>query len=119
MAVVVTTIVFVCLSYNSSKSFLNAFAKTTCCVCLWNTLLKKLKITVYNFDNEPLNIDSVLVKGYNHDLTIRFTERGNYFLTYGNTKAKKPNYEISKFVLNFANKGPSTKIPALIVLTRL
>ena len=63
-----------------------------------STLLKKLKITVYNFDNEPLNIDSVLVKGYNHDLTIRFTERGNYFLTYGNTKAKKPNYEISKFV---------------------
>ena len=63
-----------------------------------STILKKLKITIYNFDNEPLKIDSVLVKGYNHDLTIRFTERANYYLTYGNTKAKKPNYEISKFV---------------------
>lgn len=75
-----------------------------------STLLKKLKITIYNFDNEPLNIDSVLVKGYNHDLTIRFTEHANYYLTYGNAKAKKPNYEISKFV---------SKIPEILTYLKL
>lgn len=65
-----------------------------------STILNKLKIIIYNLDNEPLHFENVAVKGYQHDLLVRFTEPADYYLTYGKIKAKKPNYEISQFVSN-------------------
>jgi hypothetical protein len=74
-----------------------------------STILKKLKISIFNQDNEPLNIETIEVKGYVHELLVRFTEPGTYFLTYGNKKVTKPNYDIERFV---------TKVPdTLTVLT--
>ena len=75
-----------------------------------STILKKLKISISNQDNEPLNIETITVKGYVHELIIRFTEPATYFLTYGNKKATKPNYDIERFV---------SKIPVILPVLNL
>ena len=49
-------------------------------------------------DNEPLNIETIAVKGSIHELLVSFTEPPAYFLTYVNKKATKPNYDIERFV---------------------
>ena len=63
-----------------------------------STLLKKLKIVIADHDNLPLTLESVVVKGYVHELLVRFTEKGTYFLVYGNKDAGKPKYDIEQFV---------------------
>lgn len=73
-----------------------------------STELQRLKISIHNLDNEPLTIESITVKGYVHELVARFVEPATYFLTYGNKKAAKPNYDISRF---------SSKVP--VTLTSL
>ena len=65
-----------------------------------STILKKLKIIIENQDNEPLQIDSVLVEGYIHELVARFTEPAKYYLTYGNNESTKPEYDIAHFKEN-------------------
>jgi len=62
-----------------------------------STILQKLKISINNYDNNPLTIDTIKVKGYVHELLVRFTEPATYFLTYGNKKALKPSYDIERF----------------------
>jgi hypothetical protein len=62
-----------------------------------STIVQKLKIIIDNKDNQPLSIDGILVKGYVHELTARFTENATYFLTYGNENATKPDYDIERF----------------------
>ena len=74
------------------------------------TVLKKLKITINNQDNQPLIIDSVSVKGYVYDLIVRFTQPATYYLTYGNPSAFRPNYDIEQF---------ATKIPDNLVSLKL
>jgi len=69
-----------------------------------STILNKLKITIYNLDNEPLHIENIVAQGSQHNLIVRFTEPAKYYLTYGNLKAKNPNYEISQFVSNIPGK---------------
>lgn len=69
-----------------------------------STILKKLKITIADHDNMPLTLESVVVKGYVHELLVRFTEKATYFLVYGNKDAGKPNYDIEQFV----SKVPDT-----------
>ena len=62
-----------------------------------NVLTHGLKIRIENYDNTPLEIDSVMVWGNIHQLTARFTAQGKYFLIYGNASAGKPRYDISQF----------------------
>ncbi len=62
-----------------------------------STTVKKLKIIINNQDNQPLTIASIQVKGYEHELLVRFTEQATYFLTYGNKSAIKPLYDIERF----------------------
>jgi hypothetical protein len=62
-----------------------------------SAIVKKIKITIDNKDNETLSIDSVNVKGYVHELAIRFTTPATYYLTYGNSNVYKPNYDIARF----------------------
>ncbi len=73
-----------------------------------STIVKKLKIIIYNHDNQPLHLNTVQVEGYVHELTAQFTSEAHYFLTYGNSTAVKPDYEIENFI---------DKIP--VVLTAL
>ncbi|NVO12240.1 MAG: DUF3999 family protein [Bacteroidales bacterium] len=69
-----------------------------------STILKKLKVVIENHDNKPLQIDSLVVKGYVYELLGRFTEPAIYYLTYGNNQASKPQYDIDRF----ADKIPTT-----------
>ncbi len=63
-----------------------------------STIIKKLKIIIENQDNVPLQIDSIQVKGYVHEVVARFTSPGTYFLTYGNPLKPAPNYDIQRFL---------------------
>lgn len=69
-----------------------------------STILQKLKILIHNRDNQHLTIDTIELKGYLHELVGRFTEPATYFLTYGNSKAGKPQYDID----HFTDKIPKT-----------
>lgn len=61
------------------------------------TIAKDLRITIFNRDNQPLDINTVSVYGFEHQMIARFTEEADYMLFYGNTTARLPNYDISKF----------------------
>ncbi|MBL4663526.1 MAG: DUF3999 family protein [Flavobacteriaceae bacterium] len=62
-----------------------------------STILQKIKVIIINNDNVPLQINSVKVKGYVHEIVARFSEPANYYLTYGKRNPVKPNYDIAKF----------------------
>ena len=62
-----------------------------------STTLQRLKILIDNQDNAALAIQSVSVKGFEHQLIARFDTGGTYYLIYGNKNAVKPNYEIEHF----------------------
>ena len=65
-----------------------------------STLLRELKVIIENQDNESLEIDSVVVDGYVHELIVRCVAPATYYLTYGNKKAAKPHYDINRFAAN-------------------
>ncbi len=58
---------------------------------------KKLRLVINNQDNKALAVSSIDCKGYIYKLLVRFDEDANYFLTYGNINAAKPNYDILRF----------------------
>lgn len=57
-------------------------------------LAQKLRVTIKNHDNRPLQIESAEAKGYVHSMVARFPVPAKYYLAYGNDKAKKPYYDI-------------------------
>ncbi len=67
-----------------------------------STVLKQLRITVTNGDNQPLQIKAEAVKGYVHELVARFTVSAKYYFSYGNNMARFPSYDIGLF----SNKIP-------------
>ncbi len=75
-----------------------------------NTKAKRLQIIIDNQDNRPLQIDSVFVEGNTYDLIARFDEPAQYFFTYGNSDALKPQYDIENF---------TEKIPVQVSLLEL
>ncbi len=64
---------------------------------------KKLQIVIQNNDNQPLQIETVEIKGVPVELIARFSNIGKAFLVYGNSKAVKPNYDLA----NFQDKIPT------------
>ncbi|SIR03566.1 DUF3999 family protein [Maribacter ulvicola] len=60
------------------------------------TLANKVRVIVFNNDNQPLKISRAKLKGYVHTLTTRFTEPATYYLVYGRPNGTFPNYDISK-----------------------
>lgn len=61
-----------------------------------STLTQKLRVTVQNHDNEPLNIEGASAKGYVHELLVRFTKPATYYLAFGKANATKPQYDIGQ-----------------------
>ena len=78
-----------------------AFESQTC---------RKIRLIIDNNDNMPLQIDSVSIEGYRHQLIARFEKPASYFLFYGQPKAVKANYDISRF---------TEKIPTNLLLLEL
>lgn len=75
-----------------------------------SSLAKKLKITIQNHDNQPLEFSGVEIKGLEHQLIARFTKDANYYLAYGKENARNPNYDITRSL---------TKIPKSITTLSL
>lgn len=65
-----------------------------------STIAQRLKILINNQENQPLHVGDVQVKGYEHELMIRFTRPATYYLVYGNGRAAKPDYDINRFEEN-------------------
>ena len=83
---------------NSFEKKEYAFESQTC---------RKIRLIIDNHDNRPLQIDSVSIEGYRHQLIARFDQPATYFLFYGQPKAVKANYDISRFTENI----PSNLFP--------
>ncbi len=62
-----------------------------------STILKNLRVIIDNEDNKPLEIDSIIVKGYKYELIARFSESAKYYLAYGNKNVYAPSYDITRF----------------------
>lgn len=62
-----------------------------------STTLRQIKVEVGNYDNAPLSIGTVEVKGFDYELVARFTSLAKYWMFYGNRFAPKPNYDILEF----------------------
>lgn len=76
-------------------------------------LLKSFRITIQNKDNQPLQIDSIEVKGFEHEIWARFPDlKKNYILTYGNQNQMSPDYDL----LNHPNEIPEN-VPAVALGT--
>jgi hypothetical protein len=60
-----------------------------------------LRITIYNLDNQPLNLKDIKTKLLKYILVARFLEINNqYFITYGNAELRSPSYDIKNFKKN-------------------
>lgn len=75
-----------------------AFESQTC---------RKIRLIIDNNDNMPLQIDSVSIEGYRHLIIAQFDQPATYFLFYGQPKAVKANYDISRFT----EKIPTNLLP--------
>jgi hypothetical protein len=62
-----------------------------------NRFMRQLKITISNYDNEPLTLDKLSVKGNLYQLIVRIVKPASYYLVYSNEKAQKPIYDIENF----------------------
>ncbi|MDI6402169.1 hypothetical protein QLX67_09190, partial [Balneolaceae bacterium ANBcel3] len=89
-----------------------------------------LRVLIHNQDNPPLNVDSVSIAGYTHELIVRFPDQASdYFLLYGNKDAPRPMYDLRYFldsapedllpvhlsqnVVRLTEAEPSTKKPLI------
>ncbi|CAM4418851.1 DUF3999 domain-containing protein [Zobellia roscoffensis] len=72
-----------------------------------STLAQKLRVIVENNDNQALQIESATVKGYTHELLVRFDNEADYFLVYGNKNAQRPQYDIQQITSSIPENAPS------------
>jgi len=92
---------------NLSSGTLNSIEKNE--IKFSSTIAQKIRVVIQNYDNEPLIIENIEVKGYTHKLVARFDKPANYYLAYGKANSRKPQYDIAQAV---------TKIPKnLTILT--
>lgn len=59
-----------------------------------STLAQRLRITIQNYDNEPLTFSSAEAKAYAYYIVTRFNKTADYYLVYGNKNAFPPRYDI-------------------------
>ena len=82
-----------------------------------STIGKKWRVIIQNQDNPPLDIASISLKGYQHQLVARFDKTADYYLVYGQKNARLPRYDIGKFKdkipknLSTLSLGPVQVIP--------
>ncbi len=92
---------------------------------LQSKITNKIRLTIHNADNPPLSITAITISGVPYQLTARFTETANYFLVYGNAKARKPTYDLKHYadkiprLLQPLMIGPALKMPAAKLVTPL
>lgn len=71
---------------------------------------KKLKITINQQDNQPIEVSDISVKGFQYELLARFTKPATYYLVYGNNLSRKPNYDITSIPSSIPKNSPSLSL---------
>ncbi|NOS94733.1 MAG: DUF3999 family protein [Cyclobacteriaceae bacterium] len=66
---------------------------------------QKLRLTIYNGDNLPIDIQSMVVRSPQVKLTTRMKNEGTSFLYYGNERLAAPQYDL----VVFKDKIPAPK----------
>ena len=74
------------------------------------TLARRFRAVIENDDNQPLHIETVIAKGFEHRLIARFTQPATYYLAYGKKRAQRPQYDISRA----AAKIPASPSPLVL-----
>jgi len=70
------------------------------------TRTQRLKVTIENKDNQPLEFGNPSIKSAVYSLTARFNEKGDFQLLYGNERALKPQYDLAQFASTIPEKLP-------------
>lgn len=83
-----------------------------------STTTNKLKIHIQNQDNQPLDIDTIHVRGYVHELWARFTEPATYFLAYGSNRAYRPHYDIQRFNNSIPEKIKTVQLGEEMIISK-
>lgn len=80
------------------------------------TTSRYLRVSILNQDNQPLNVQTVNVFGFQRKLIFTVDSNKSYKIYYGNKQANEPSYDIEQILpymdsLNIpkANLGPHTK----------
>ena len=64
-------------------------------------LTRKIKIIIYNDDNQAIPISNIGIKGPITKVIARFDKKENdYYLIYGNQNIQKPKYDLINFISN-------------------
>lgn len=71
------------------------------------TILRKMRITITNNDNQPLKVNSFSIKGYVYELVGHFGKYPAYYLVYGNKRLSKPSYDLEHFRNNIPREMTS------------
>lgn len=83
-----------------------------------NTVLQKLKITIENDDNAPLDLDDIIVQGVVFQLVSRFSEPADYRLYYSKINSPKPNYDINRFTNSIPSDLKNLKLSDEVALDK-
>lgn len=81
------------------------------------TKVKKLKIVIEDNDNQPLTISGIETTGYLYEIIARFTQKGDYYMAYGNPTATIPDYDISRFTDNIPEELTAIQVGNEEVIT--
>ena len=57
-----------------------------------------LRVSIHNQDDAPLTVDEVAVSGLQRRLIFQPAPEGSYGLYYGNAQARKPSYDLGRFL---------------------
>ena len=69
------------------------------------TTLRYLRMTVYNEDNPPLEIDELKIHGVSRKLLFSARPGASYELYYGNPEARTPSYDLKRFLPLLETEG--------------
>lgn len=87
-----------------SRTFTLRSDDTSSLLIRCNQRTDRMTVRIQNNDNTPLSIDSVRAYTDKLFLVAYLPEPGNYFLTYGDSTAQQPDYDL----ISFADKIPAT-----------
>jgi len=80
------------------------------------TTTSRLRLTINNKDNPPINLTSAEVKGYTFEMKAKLKNKHRYNLAYGNSTVRMPSYDLARFkntipnILNEAKLGSEQTI---------
>ncbi len=82
-----------------------------------NRVVKYLHLNIRHYDNAPLSIKGIALHGFHYDLVARFDKPANYYLYYGNPKARMPSYDIGRFTASIPKSPPLVKLAPPVKIT--